>query len=108
MTKRIYSLEEVKEQIGWHSARVKLLQDRIANGECTEETDPMDPLVELVHGGLMTAGEFLLVGLAQEAVRAGTQDASISHEVGRRATISPPPYPPYGFGEIDRHRSSGK
>lgn len=107
MTKRIYSLEEVEEQIAWHSARVKLLQDRIANGECTEETAPMDPLVDLVHGGVMTAEEFLLVGLAQKAIRAGTQNASISHEDGRRATISPPPYPPYGLDkQIDPRASS--
>ena len=78
--KRIYSLEEVKEQIAWHRSRVEILQDRIANGECTEETE----------------GD------------SGEQNASISHEVGLRATITPPPYPPYGLEEIDLPRASSE
>ena len=35
--KRVYSIEEVKEQIQWHNDRVKVLEARIANQECTEE-----------------------------------------------------------------------
>jgi hypothetical protein len=127
-------LREVKEQIALHRSRVEILQDRIANGECTERIEPMDNLLYkltpeedkawqdaidadvkamdslagLVHGGLMTAEEFLLVGLAKEAIRAGTQNASISHEVAPGATITTPPYPPYVFYEIDLPRASSE
>ena len=79
MTKRIYSLIETLEQLKWHKERVDVLQARIWNGECTEETGD----------------------------GSGTQNASISHEDGRRATISPPPYPPYGLDkQIDPRASS--
>lgn len=34
--KRIYSKQEVLEQIQWHKERLGVLQARVLNGECTE------------------------------------------------------------------------
>ena len=36
------------------------------------------------------------------------QNASQTHEDGRRATITPPPYPPYGLDEIGLPRASSE
>lgn len=95
--KRIYSLEEVKEQIQWHEERAAILKKRIQNGECV--STPKD-----------APGEWCGTGdLVEEVKREredASQNASISHDVAPGSIKTTHPYPPYGLDEIVAYKSN--